>query len=75
MTSTVSGFTTNTDDFMSRVPVQREVTQIAMLAPGTFPADNFWQEPGYMGLHTPGQGFVSFSGSSYGENELRIVGI
>lgn len=75
VTSTVSGFTTTTDDLLSRIPVQREATQIAMLAPGTFAADNFWQEPSRMGLHTPGQGFVSFSGSSYGENSYQVNGL
>ena len=75
LTSTVSGFSVNTDDLLSKVPVQREVGQIAMLAPGTFGADNYWQEPARMALHTPGQGFVSFSGSSYGENSYQINGL
>ena len=39
-TSTVAGFNANTDDLLSMVPVQREITQVAMLAPGTLGADN-----------------------------------
>ena len=73
--STVSGFSADTDDLLSKVPIQREVTHIAMLAPGTVAADNFWQEPAWTGLHTPGQGFVSFSGSSIGENSYLINGL
>jgi outer membrane receptor protein involved in Fe transport len=75
LTSTVPGLTVDADDLLSRVPVRREVTEIAMLAPGTFAADNFWQEPSRMGLHTPGQGFISFSGSSYGENSYQVNGL
>jgi outer membrane receptor protein involved in Fe transport len=75
LTSTVPGLTVDADELLSRVPVQREVTQIALLAPGTFPADHFWQEPGRMGMHTPGQGFISFSGSSYGENSYQVNGL
>jgi len=75
VTSTVSGFTTNTDDLLSKIPVQREVTQIALLAPGTYAADNYWQQPAWTGLLTPGQGFVSSSGSSFGENSYQLNGL
>ena len=75
VTSTVSGLTVNADELMKAVPVQREVTQVALLAPGTFPADNLWQQPARIGLHTPGQGFASFNGSSYGESSFLINGL
>ena len=74
-TSTVAGFSANTDELLSMIPVQREITQVAMLAPGTLGADNYWQQPGHMGLYTPGQGFISFSGSSYGENSYQVNGL
>lgn len=73
--STVSGLTVDVDELLGAVPVQREVTQIALLAPGAQPADNRWQQPARMGLHTPGQGFASFGGSSYGENSYLVNGL
>jgi outer membrane receptor protein involved in Fe transport len=73
--STVSGFTVNAGELLSRVPVGREVTQIALLAPGTYASDAFWQQPGSTGMYTPGQGFVSFSGSSFGENSYQVNGL
>lgn len=73
--STVSGFAADVDDLLATVPLEREATEIALLAPGTFAADALWQEPGWYGIFTPGQGFVSFSGASFGENSYLVNGL
>jgi outer membrane receptor protein involved in Fe transport len=75
VTSTVSGMSVNTDELLASLPVQREVTQIALLSPGTYAADSDWQVPGLTGMYTPGQGFISFSGSSFGENSYQVNGL
>jgi outer membrane receptor protein involved in Fe transport len=75
LSSTVAGFTVDAGELLSRIPVGREATQIAMLAPATYAADPWWQQPAITGLFTPGQGFVSFSGSSFGENSYQLNGL
>ncbi len=75
VTSTVSGLSVNSDELMGFVPVQREVTNIALLAPGTVVQPRYWQQPGYLGLFTPEQGFASFGGASIGENSFQVNGL
>ena len=74
-TSTVSGLSVNSDELLGSVPVQREVTNIALLAPGTHAPPSFWNQAGIYGLFTPEQGFASFSGSSIGENNYQVNGL
>jgi len=75
ITSTVSGLSVDSDELLGSVPVQREVTNIALLAPGTVAPPRYWQEASNIGLYTPEQGFASFSGSSIGENNYQINGL
>jgi hypothetical protein len=74
-TSTVTGLTVVADDLNARVPVQREITQVALLAPGTAPAPRYYEQAGSTALYTPGQGFASFSGASIGENSFQVNGL
>ena len=73
--STVSGLTVDADELLAKAPVGREVTEIALLAPGSYAANRWWQQPTMVGMYTPGQGFVSFSGSSIGENSYQVNGL
>ncbi|PWB68334.1 MAG: hypothetical protein C3F15_16610 [Holophagae bacterium] len=73
--STTAGLTADVGELLARVPVEREATEIALLAPGTFAADSLWQEPGWYGIFTPGQGFVSIGGASFGENSYLVNGL
>ena len=74
--STVSGLTVSVDDLMDNAPIKREVTQIALLAPGTFAAPQYWQEPQVSeGLHTPGQAYASMRGATIGENAYVVNGL
>jgi len=75
VTSTVSGLSVDSDELLGSIPVQREVTNIALLAPGTVAPPRYWQQAGSWGLFTPEQGFVSFSGASIGENSYQINGL
>jgi outer membrane receptor protein involved in Fe transport len=75
VTSTVSGMAVNSDELMARVPVQREVTELAILAPGAFAAPQLWQKPAWTGMYTPGQALASISGSSVGENAVQVNGL
>ena len=75
-TSTVSGITVNADEKLARIPVQREATQIALLAPGTYQSPAMWELPDLgWGLHTPGQTFTSVAGASIGENAFVVNGL
>jgi len=75
VTSTVSGLTVDSDSFLSELPVRREASEIALLAPGTFAADSYWQVARFKGIFTPGQSFVSFSGTSFGETSYQVDGL
>ena len=73
VTSTVSGITVNTDELTERVPVSREITQVAPLAPGTTGGDTAFQDQSR--AYTPGQNLTSIGGSSVGENTYIINGL
>jgi len=75
VTSTVSGLSVSSDELLGSVPVQREVTNIALLAPGTVESPRYWQQAGSTGLLTPEQGFASFGGASIGENSYQVNGL
>jgi outer membrane receptor protein involved in Fe transport len=75
VTSTVSGLSVDADALLGTVPVQREVTNVALLAPGTVGTPRYWQEATFTGLYTPEQGFASFGGASIGENSYQINGL
>jgi len=72
VTSTVSGLAVNSDALFDTIPVQREVTNVALLAPGTVETARYYQQAGSTGLLTPEQGFASFSGASMG-NSIRLT--
>ncbi len=69
VTSTVIGMTVNVSDLNDRVPVVREVTQVALLAPGTTAGDTAFDD------RTPGQRLASFSGASVAENLYVVNGL
>ena len=69
VTSTVAGMTVNLEELNDRVPVQREVTQVALLVPGTLPGDTAFDE------RTPGQRLASVSGASVAENLYVVNGL
>jgi len=69
VTSTVIGMTVDVSDLNDRVPVQREVTQVALLAPGTTAGDTAFDD------RTPGQRLASFSGASVAENLYVLNGL
>ena len=72
VTSTTTGLTVNTDALNNTVPIGREVTQIALMAPASVAADtNFSDNASY----TPGQATVSINGSSPGENVYAVNGL
>ena len=74
--STTTSLTVKINRQMDTLPVQREVTQIALLAPGTARAPRVWDEPGMgWGTHTPGQSYASVGGGSVGENAYVVDGL
>jgi len=70
VTSTVTGMTVNADEFTARIPVGREVTQIALMAPSSVESDRRFNS-GY----TPGQQLVAIGGSSPAENGYQVNGL
>ena len=70
VTSTVTGMTVNQEEFSARVPIGREATQIALLAPSTTGGDRRFDSD-----YTPGQELVSMSGSSPAENAYQVNGL
>lgn len=68
-TSTVVGMTVDLPELSRRVPLEHDVTQVAMLAPGTIPGDTAFDE------HTPGQRLASFFGASVAENLYVVNGL
>lgn len=76
-TSTVSGMTVNASEVTGQLPLPRDVTQIALLAPGTFPGNAAFESGSSRRaqLNTPGQSLISFSGSSINENSYVVNGL
>ncbi len=69
VTSTVSGITVGTDELNARMPVQREASYVAMLAPATVTGDTTFNG------RTPGQNNISMSGASVAENSYQVNGL
>jgi outer membrane receptor protein involved in Fe transport len=69
VTSTVVGMTVKVGELNDRIPVQREATQVALLAAGTQPGDAVYDDS------TPGQRLASFSGASVAENLYVVNGL
>ena len=76
-TSTASGITVNAGELSGQVPLARDVTQVALLAPGTFPGNAAFASGSSRRsqLNTPGQSLVTFSGSSINENSYVVNGL
>ena len=81
--TTVAGFTADLGRLSSRLPLTRDVTQIALLAPATAPADarfdngTVWSgvSGGATRLYTPGQSVTAMVGSSSAENLYLVNGL
>jgi hypothetical protein len=73
VSSTVSGINVNMDETYERVPITREITQVAMLAPGTTGGDTAFNSSSR--AYTPGQNLISVGGSSVGENTYVFNGL
>jgi outer membrane receptor protein involved in Fe transport len=69
VTSTVVGMTVNISEMTARVPVEREATQVALLAAGTLPGDEAFDG------RTPGQRLASVGGASVAENTYIVNGL
>jgi len=69
VTSTVTGMTVNADEFMASLPVARESTQIALMAPSTVDSDRRYDGT------TPGQQLVAVGGASPAENGYQVNGL
>ncbi len=72
VTSTTSGMTVNTDDLNANVPIGREVTQIALMAPAVVGSDSSFNSDS---SYTPGQNVASIGGASPGENVYAVNGL
>jgi hypothetical protein len=70
VTSTVTGINVSADQLHSRLPLVREVTEVAFLAPSTVGGDSAFEE-GF----TPGQRPVSMAGGSVSENAYQVNGL
>jgi len=77
VTSTVTGLTVSTDELNNRVPIGREATQIAMLAPASISSDSAFtgNSAAATRTYTPGQQVVSISGNSVAENSYQVNGL
>jgi hypothetical protein len=79
VTSTVSGFTANADELNARLPIPRDIVQVAMLAPGTVAADPRFSgvndKTTGEGIYTPGQQVPVVAGSSAAENGYLVNGL
>jgi len=75
--TSVSGITVDSGELSGQVPLSRDVTQFALLAPGTVPGSAAFESgAGYRGqLNTPGQQLVSFGGASINENSFIVNGL
>jgi outer membrane receptor protein involved in Fe transport len=77
VTSTVAGLTVSTDEINNRVPIGREATQIAMLAPASVDSSSAFtgNSAAATKVYTPGQQVVSISGNSVAENSYQVNGL
>lgn len=64
--STTSGLTLNTDELVSKVPVARNTTATALLAPASTEGDTAFDDDG--------QGLASIGGASVAENAYNVNG-
>jgi hypothetical protein len=75
--STVAGITADVDELSSRLPISRDVTAVALLAPGSIAPDPRFGvgagDTNWMG--TPGQSVPAVSGASAGENTYLVNGL
>ena len=69
-TSAVSGINVSADELHRRLPIQREATEVAFLAPSTAAGDSAF-ETGF----TPGQRPVSIAGATVSENAYQVNGL
>ncbi len=69
-TSTVSGINVTADQLQARLPIRREATEVAFLAPSTAAGDSAF-ESGF----TPGQRPVSIAGGTVSENAYQVNGL
>jgi hypothetical protein len=77
VTSTVAGLTVSTDEMNNRLPIGREASQIAMLAPASVSSDSAFtgSSAASTRVYTPGQQVVSISGNSVAENSYQVNGL
>jgi hypothetical protein len=84
VTSTVSGLVASTDELSDWLPISRDVTRVALLAPGTIEADSRFSgvndvvQPGTssaLGVYTPGQNVPVVGGASAAENGYLVNGL
>ena len=77
VTSTVAGLTVSTDEINNRLPIGREASQIAMLAPASVSSDSAFtgNSSAATKIYTPGQQVVSISGNSVAENSYQVNGL
>ncbi|MEL7062046.1 MAG: carboxypeptidase regulatory-like domain-containing protein, partial [Acidobacteriota bacterium] len=68
-TSTTSGLTVSTSELTERVPIVREATAVALLAPATTEGDRAFDGS------TPGQSLTAVGGSSVAENTYIVNGL
>jgi len=73
VTSTVSGVTINTGETADRVPISRDIAQVALLAPGTTGGDTSFDSSSR--AYTPGQTVSSIGGASVAENTYLVNGL
>jgi outer membrane receptor protein involved in Fe transport len=77
--STVAGITVNTDELNARLPIAREATELALLAPGTVSGSSDFNPgintQGDSTLYTPGQRLISMMGASVAENTYAVNGL
>ena len=67
--SGAEGMRVVTDQLIETLPVQREISSVALLAPGTVPGDTAFDG------RPPGQNLVSFGGASVAENLYQLNGL
>ncbi len=68
--STTSGLNVNLDDLISRIPVARDQTSVALLAPGSLEGDDAFNEAEEQGLT-----LASIGGTSVAENSYLVNGL
>jgi hypothetical protein len=69
-TSAVTGINVTADELHRRLPIQREATEVAFLAPSTAAGDSAF-DTGF----TPGQRPVSIAGATVSENAYQVNGL